>query len=184
MPNWCENELLVTGNKVELLKFKMTVEGKNRHGNLQALNEDALIPYPEKYRVRDIAANKIRVAHEKLQKQAKVKKMTDKERNAWFKLHPYPNVKDGFNDGGYEWCTENWGTKWGFCESRISYMTSKSISYLFDTAWSPPAPLIQRMGELFPKLTFRLKYREDGMGFRGTFKMKNGEVEIDECIER
>jgi hypothetical protein len=42
------------------------------------------------------------------------------------------------------------------------------------TAWSPPVPLIAKMGELFPKLEFVLRYKEEGMDYKGKMVIKNG----------
>lgn len=37
----------------------------------------------------------------------------------------------------------------------------------FDTAWSPPIPVIEKLASMFPDHTFELKYYEGGMGFSG-----------------
>ncbi|MBV6390956.1 MAG: hypothetical protein KPEEDBHJ_00160 [Anaerolineales bacterium] len=37
----------------------------------------------------------------------------------------------------------------------------------FDTAWSPPIPVIAKLASMFPDHTFELKYFEGGMGFSG-----------------
>lgn len=68
------------------------------------------------------------------------------------------NDKDGYNSGGYEWCIANWGTKWNSCDAKKSSVYNQRLCYDFDTAWSPPAPIIRKMGELFPSLHFILKY--------------------------
>ena len=94
MPNWCENDLTVEGKIARLKEFQEKMRGKDRHGEETHLNEDALIPYPEEFRKMDEAAAQY------------LKEHPDDWKNA---------PKDGFNSGGYEWCIENWGTKWGFC---------------------------------------------------------------------
>jgi len=94
-----------------------------------------------------------------------------------------PYIKDGFNSGGYEWCIKNWGTKWGICNAELGnadYISADSISYeleyTFDTAWSPPTPIVKKMSEMFPSLTFTLKYFEGGGGFNGLYVCEKGEV--------
>jgi hypothetical protein len=84
-------------------------------------------------------------------------------------------LKDGFNSGGYEWCCLHWGTKWGICEAELTYEKKKSLKYAFRTAWSPPLPIIKKMGTVFPQLKFILSYFEGGSAFRGRFVMENGE---------
>lgn len=55
----------------------------------------------------------------------------------------------------------------------------QSAVVTFYTAWAPSEPLIDKMSELFPTLTFTLKYYEGGMGFKGTYKVKNKKILTD-----
>ena len=82
MPNWCGCELLVTGSKKDLDEFAKKAATKKC-----PLDFNIFIPYPENWRKLDKAAEKAR------------------------KKGEY-NVRDGYNNGGYQWCIANWGTKW------------------------------------------------------------------------
>jgi hypothetical protein len=44
----------------------------------------------------------------------------------------------------------------------------------FDTAWSPPIPVIEKLASMFPDHTFELKYFEGGMGFSGHARWSEG----------
>jgi len=44
----------------------------------------------------------------------------------------------------------------------------------FDTAWSPPIPVIAKLVAMFPDHTFELKYFEGGMGFSGHARWSEG----------
>jgi hypothetical protein len=44
----------------------------------------------------------------------------------------------------------------------------------FDTAWSPPIPVIEKLASMFPDHTFELKYFEGGMGFSGHVRWSEG----------
>jgi hypothetical protein len=90
------------------------------------------------------------------------------------KLIPYP--KDLTGEQLKYWRIENWGTKWGFCDTELIKETEQELKYHFDTAWSPPLPLIEKAGELFPALRFSLHYYEPLMEFQGTFEMERGLV--------
>ena len=87
---------------------------------------------------------------------------------------------NGFNSGGYDWCLNNWGTKWGICCSEISsekITDNKSeIVYSFQTAWSPGQQVILKMSELFPMLSFNWFCEEEGMDYRFKCKIKEGKV--------
>lgn len=86
----------------------------------------------------------------------------------------------------FDWCIENWGTKWNaFHVSRGDPepgLTDDTIEvvYNLDTAWSPPLPVIQKASELFPLLSFELRYFECGGGFNGMLCCRGGEVTYDE----
>lgn len=97
----------------------------------------------------------------------------------------------------YEWAISHWGTKWNASEARIltrdmvdeadrSGRSRKAtedakVSAVigFQTAWSPPIPIIIALSDKFPKLKFVLDYWEGGMGFQGTYVAKNGETITD-----
>lgn len=87
MPNYCEHDFWVKGEKEELCAFlEFAREGDN------ILSANKFIPYPEKFRRMD----------------EKCRKMEAK--GVSFDKIP----KDGFNSGGYEWCNANWGEwDWG-----------------------------------------------------------------------
>jgi len=174
MPNWCENELYIRGKKEVLDRFKETVSEGD-----QLLSANKLIPYPRAFKVLD---DVVRITPNGVERR---RELTEKEKAIVLAAGLDP-TRDGFNQGGYEWCCENWGTKWGFCHVKIvdEYDCSEDeieIEYAFDTAWSPPIPLIKKMGEMFPELSFELRYFECGVGFNGILRIENGEVVQDEC---
>ena len=91
----------------------------------------------------------------------------DEIAEAWLKEHAErPDYdwrlqpKDGFNSGGYDWCVANWGTKWPASrvevEGPVTGYDEKTLEVVFhfDTAWSPPMPVIKRAAELYPALRF------------------------------
>jgi len=164
MPNWCENELYVEGSKEELEKFVEQAKGE------KVLDFNKFIPYPQKFAEAD----------------KKARKWEKKNPKSWEN-----RPKDGYNSGGYEWCIKNWGTKWNACHLHfyeenpedLSYKDEGKLFFKFDTAWSPPAPIVQKMGEVFPKLKFTLLYFECGSAFQGMLRIENGKVTEDKCTE-
>lgn len=86
--------------------------------------------------------------------------------------------------GWYEWCIDNWGTKWGDCNTLIEEMFGEETSEVkldYDTAWSPMESGLVKLSEMFPRLVFTTYYKEEGMGFQGVHRVANGEVETDLC---
>ena len=160
------------------------------HGEEQLLNEDAFIPYPQEFRDLDKIAKDYEEKFEKKKERAGYGRMTEQQREEWWRRNRGIPPSDGANSGGQEWCTNNWGSKWGF-GGNVSLdeggMNTPgeigSLMYTFDSAWSPPQPLIAKMGEMFPLLAFALSYEEPGMNFAGTYIMEGGNVIMDEAGE-
>ena len=181
MPNWCSNDLEVSGEKQDLMNFKLFARGKGRDNVEEtAFDENKFAPYPEKFQLIDERADEDQRLWQKEIEKAGVAKMSEKDKEAWHKAHPHRMMEDGYNQGGYDWCIANWGAR-GICQAELYSETDTKLNYGFDTAWSPPIPLVKKMGEMFLKLKFKLVYKEEGMGFKGNFTMKNGQVWKDWC---
>lgn len=51
-------------------------------------------------------------------------------------------------DNWYDWNVAHWGTKWNaYCQSVVE-QDNDEITLQFDTAWSPPEPVIARLKEI------------------------------------
>ena len=83
------------------------------------------------------------------------------------------------HDDWYHNNINTWGTKWDVCGN--VYMSNytegdESISYSFDSAWSPPTPTTERLSEIFPELIITHTYYETGCDFWGIETYKAGEM--------
>lgn len=164
MPNWCSCDLFVRADEpkdyVEINRFKEYAKTKEN-----VLDTEKFIPYPEKFKEID-------------------KKHPNESKSFNLKAEQKELLVDGMN--GYDWCCQNWGTKWGICnptfEADSLGEVFGEIQYYFETAWSPPIPVIVKMSEMFPKLKFTLKYYEGGMGYQGTLVCRGGEI-LDDSEE-
>ena len=134
MPNWCNNDLQITGPKEQIKRFKEKAKGKEIENIDVDLLLSSIIPPP-----KDIGDN-------------------------W-----------------YQWNIENYGCKWdcnGILEESMS--GEGELYYTFDSPWSPPLEWLKQASAKFPKLKFKLDYREDGMGYMGWAKASKGEIEDHE----
>lgn len=181
MPNWCSGTLLITGPAADIKRFKDRAS-KGR----KILNENSFIPYPSKFKKLDQIAIKITDKRNKL-----IEKLISQDKEsevAWKEAtEQIPFIKDGFNQGGHDWCIEHWGTKWGFCDPEITDESSEKLAYRFDTAWSPIISVIKKMGKMFPSLSFEYEFEEPGMDFSGYFVVEKGTVthqEYADCPQR
>lgn len=81
----------------------------------------------------------------------------------------------------YDWCVENWGTKWPpDVESIEGSKDHLSISGM--SAWGPPSALIAYITAKYPVEAY-LSYQEDGMCFAGIDAYVRGEMVYDGYFE-
>lgn len=65
----------------------------------------------------------------------------------------------------YPWSIAKWGTKWGAYSFTMIDEGADSLEFKFDTAWSPPIPVFEKMAENFPLLLFRIVSFDEGWNF-------------------
>ena len=167
MPNHVENDLVITGDPETLRAFVAYAEGPV--GSAVGSKETALlsahrfIPYPEEYQ-RGHYCDKCGDPPKAEEHQGMCPTCGEP-------------MKDGYNRGGYEWCIEHWGTKWGLYEVELTEgdFDNDRLEYTFQSAWSPPILVIQAMSKQFPSLSFAMDYFEGGMGFMGSCEYENGQ---------
>lgn len=75
-------------------------------------------------------------------------------------------IQYGYTDW-YHWSIANWGTKWNAGDVTQGHIGECGFVIYFDTAWSPPVPVIEALITRFPDADIRLSYMEPGVGFAG-----------------
>jgi hypothetical protein len=85
-------------------------------------------------------------------------------------------------DGWYDWRVAHWGTKWDLCDLEPNDFSWENgyIYYDFWTAWSPIEPILEKLTNEYPELTFSLKFSDEGGGFWGLWNFHNGTKEVVE----
>ena len=79
--------------------------------------------------------------------------------------------KEYGTDNWYDWAINNWGTKWN---SYGNYLDHDTNSVSFQTAWSLPDPILNKMAAMYPNLSFHLEVVEEGGFFAGTIDIEDG----------
>ena len=157
MPNWCTNYLGVAGSYKDIQRLIENARGT------QASNEQ-----------------------------------TTEEKLCFQKLYPAETsaelVPPDMTPAWYVDRLDKWGTKWepevfspwtlldGAADEAPdqSDMDQEDLerdfcaTIRFDTAWSPPVELFDKVAKDYPQLTFRLRYFELGDGFKGVAEWRNG----------
>jgi hypothetical protein len=99
-------------------------------------------------------------------------------------LEAYHTTADGTEPEGnwYNWNITHWGTKWDCSEESLSISDDhRCISYNFQTAWSPPLPIMNWFLSYCQEhdLGFRWEYQEE-QGWGGSWNLVGGELLVDE----
>lgn len=95
----------------------------------------------------------------------------------------------GYKDW-YEWSVAKWGTKWDTYDQCMTFTLGDEMTatFQFNTAWSPPEPVIDELAGLFPELQFEHRFFDEGHGFWGVHCYQGGECisisQNDESIMR
>ncbi len=78
---------------------------------------------------------------------------------------------------GYDWCIENWGTKWDISDSSLisEDIPNDHVEGTFNTPWSPPIKGLATISEQFPDTVFTLSFVEED-AYYGVAVIKNGTV--------
>lgn len=166
MPNHCMNMLWVHygyDNAEALRAHFRAAMGLNRPN--PQFDFDAIIPYPDPYKTMD---DEMRACGSFFDASPAAKAKRELYKHKW------GHTNDGFNSGGYEWCRANWGTKWGAYDVKLVEYGRMDL-VLFQTAWSPPTPVIKAAAAKFPAVRFELHYAEMGCSFSGTLVVGSNE---------
>jgi hypothetical protein len=161
MPNWCQNNLSISGNIEDMKKIMEVIEVGD--GEYKLLS--TLYPIPEELEIGDIP-----VGQTTEQMESNIEKFGYK---SW-----------------YDWCIDKWGTKWAesglFVGEEYTVDIDKDfavIAFNFDTAWNPPIQAFDKISKDYPNILFYLYYEETGMAFCGRNIWALGECQYSQEAE-
>ncbi len=166
MPNYCHNRLIVKAPSEFRMQEYMKVNGK--------LFFEEIHPVP---RSMEIHSKIIGLLHGGNKVFFLCRKwitlcvqLVDKVFH-WYntRTHEYKNT--------YNWCIENWGTKWTASDIQLLDVYDDIEGHWdFMTAWSPAMGIVDKLSEQYPDFTFSLTYFEPGFCFSGHYVACNGNV--------
>ena len=159
MPNWCDNQITITGPSSVIDKIEKIVNEESNNaenGLLQFFH-----PMPK----------------ELLETEAGPLAKTKKEKQA----RQARKLKFGA-ENWYDWRVNNWGTTWEVCEfygvdkQPDALIGDSTITFAFSSAWSPPIGAYEKFLENNPDCFIRAYYYEGGCDFMGLW-----EDGVDDC---
>ena len=152
MPNWCYNRITVNGqdenSEKKLKEIEKIFESK------EPFNE--IFPIPD---FKNIPNEKGELP--------KLEQKLNPDGSIFYETYNFPDGKN--DDRWYMWCVNNWGTKWDIGDVGIEYEDSEILALTFNTAWSPPEGIVERLREKYPELSFQCFYDEPGMEAAGYY---------------
>ena len=154
MPNWCDNQVTITGSKSVIDKIEKIVrEEENIDLSSKEKGESMgllsfMYPMP--------------------------KELEDTTSPSSSATKPQPMV-DGF-DNWYDWRCENWSTKWDVNEFYGVDRQGDTISFGFSSAWAPPIGAYEKFLDKNEDCSLKAYYYEGGCDFMGEWD--NG---VDDC---
>ena len=156
MPNWCDNQLSITGPNSVIDKIEKIVKAEDTHENTGLLH--FFHPMPKELEGTTSPSSSAK--------------------------KPQPMI-EGF-DCWYDWRVHNWSTKWELCEFYgvdRQYHSEQNegestISFGFSSAWAPPINAYEKFLENNSNCFIRAYYYEGGCDFMGLW-----EDGVDDCYQ-
>ena len=162
MPNWCMNVLTIYGGESKTAPVCESMKGvlPSDEGNSETpFSFHSVIPQPDFL----LDENDPR--------------RTGKPPKSSELLASLSNTDQRVMPDWYTWRCDKWGTKWDISPDNIFVeKRARSVMYSFETAWSPPHPVIAALSAKFPTVKMMLRFREEGMGFKGSITFLGGQV--------
>ena len=162
MPNWCDNQVTITGPNSVIDKIEKIVNDESNNvenGLLQFFH-----PMP-KALADTVAGPDPKTKKEKL---LKARLQVEYGASNW-----------------YDWRTTNWGTKWELCEfygverqHLNDSLDESTISFGFSSAWAPPIGAYEQFLSDNENCSLKAYYYEGGCDFMGEWD--NGH---DDCLQ-
>lgn len=201
MPNYVTNLIYVKGDRLQLQEMMEQI--KNDEYGIGSIDFQQIIPRPESL---DIEASNITEAGMKKYDEF-VKLYAEKpdknlmraaqnipeEKEREF-LHQHPEISEKMWANGriawnnvqlygcptwYEWDVAYWGTKWNAhcCIDEYDKRSANECVFGFQTAWSAPHPVIEKLASTHPTLRFVHQWADEDIGSNcGTHYYSHGKL--------
>ena len=169
MPNWVKNNVIIRGSKKNINRFKKVCLDKEVNGKEVPFSFDAVIHMPKALNIPESSDTKWGIDYIKGDniKKAEIEKRlgNDKKRLKEIISQGKKALKNLEKYGymtWYDWCIDNWGTKWDACDVSVNEDTNHVWLY-FDTAWSTPFNVMQHIAQRF-HLEVSVDYADEDLG--------------------
>lgn len=196
MPNWVQNNIIFSGDDAEIKKMLEAIKADEI--GFGSIDFNKIIPMPESLIIESGSRTSkgidmVKTYLESMPEELKSKEGTyeeffedlrnhiadisdEEEKKIWdIGVTAVDNIYKYNVPTWYEWCCENWGTKWNACSCSEVNENSKTIS--FQTAWSTPFPVMKKLSEMFPNIEVCGEFADEDIGQNyGKYTFKGGKL--------
>ena len=171
MPNHVTNHLSFYGKESKIKELLEGVKGAKYDFEIDAY-------YPMPSALRNTSSPPNIVSNEELKEWNKKKrenKLTDWElmRKPMTERKSKELIKKYGADNWYDWCNNNWGTKWGAYD--VYKIDDYSFSFL--SAWSTPISAMIVLSKCYPEVEIMVRYFDEDFGANvGEYTLLAGKV--------
>lgn len=180
MPNHVQNRLKIVGKKEEIQNVLESIKGDR-----EVIDFDKIIPMPSELDIPSSSDGEIGLAIIKKKLGAKTRYMEDvyaerfdefaddaKERMINAGLNYLRNMIKYGHPTWYEWCIDNWNTKWNAYDTELK----DGNEIWFRTAWNNVAErIVRKLSLMFPNVTFKYSFSDEDVACNcGNANFKDG----------
>jgi hypothetical protein len=176
MPNHVTNRLTIIGTEEQVKQVREAINGERED---QFIDFHKIAPMPKELEgtrsplkiisQEEYDIQELKIANDDL---------TENERNWGISRGLTQELADEYKKKfgyaeWYSWQNANWGTKW----NAYSQVELDIDCIEFQTAWATPYELLVKLSNMFPEVTFEVKYADEDFGYNvGEFVLFGGEV--------
>lgn len=196
MPNHTANNFTITGPKDTIMAFIERAKDKNPDElEPQALSFNSFLPMPSELRhttspTRIQTQEEIDKAWADWNKRKEAGTLAHHEKDKpWGLGLTQEQYDDLITKHGcanwYDWCVNNWGTKWDCYEVRDWSINEVEVGRMsatiyYETAWSPVTQFWLKVSEMYSDCEFFHEYADEGGEFLGHETIQGGSLMHEE----
>jgi Ferredoxin-like domain in Api92-like protein len=182
MPNWCQQDLTITGDAESIAELKTQLSRPYDNGNGQTFEGKFLL-------WNIVAPTNLDAYHQRVTIAPKENNDPVHISQALSEAFISMNISDAdmakamaeiaVGEDWYNWNIRNLGTKWEITDSAIEVDEPTKVKFMFNTAWSPIEEALDKLAMQYPTLTFTLRGLDEGFLFACEIHWANGKQTFD-----
>jgi hypothetical protein len=195
MPNWCSTSLVVRGPEDEIKSFYEGCVTVNDEGETQYNILQGHLPCPKELS-ETTSTSALKEIPENWKKMVTDGEWTQEqydqrvaENNELLKKQEANKAKFGASDW-YDWQVNNWGVKWGDCETDFHTKPQPTghkdlwfTTASFQTPWGTASPAFRELSKKYPNCIFMADSDEEAGFFQGIEMHYEGALVFEDYFE-